>query len=192
MAYCYADSVTLYLKNIMCLGSSCLATKLDKHSKKGVQPQGRTTEYISKIITKLVKPWCCVSFLYALNFDAEPHDQPENNTLKLRITESDTLYIPCVPAVGMLNVSVWSIDGALYPFTRLRPNHIQHFGGIILYHASQQITGSRYRCYRTVNNYLELLYTVDVDLFQSQKCKLLTVLLSCMHETLQQSCYSYW
>lgn len=82
--------------------------------------------------------------------------------LNLIVSDGDTLYIPCKPIVGTNSVVVWEIDGLTYPDTQLPPTHEQHYGGIIVYNASAEFLGSKYRCYTHTDSVPKELFTVHL------------------------------
>ena len=110
-----------------------------------------------------------VEYLSLLNVCAENSSSPNasGKALSLQVTESDTVYIPCVPASGTDLVTVWRIDGITYPVTNLPLMNQHHYGGIVVFGVSANTIGSTYECYSTTNNGLNLLYTVTTTLSNS-------------------------
>ncbi len=86
----------------------------------------------------------------------------DERELNLIVSESDTIYIPCKPIVGTNQVVVWEIDGLTYPDTQLPPTHEQHYGGIIVFNASADILGSKYRCFSHTDSEPKELFTVHL------------------------------
>lgn len=87
----------------------------------------------------------------------------------------DVLYLPCLPVLGTYDATVWSIDGKIYPSTRLPPYHVQHYGGLILFNTSLDIVGKVYKCFSIEDNNLKLLDTVDLDVTQKSSEQARTV-----------------
>ena len=84
--------------------------------------------------------------------------------LNFQATENDVIFLPCVPAIGTHAVTLWRIDGVIYPVTELPRWHSKHYGGIIVNPAMSSTTGTVYECYTTVDNSIGLLYTVSLSL----------------------------
>lgn len=90
-------------------------------------------------------------------------DKDDAATLQLRVTEGDIVFLPCVPALGTNDVSIWDINGMSYPFTRLPQYHAEHYGGIILLNTTlNRMERATYRCFSIVNNSVQLIFTIKV------------------------------
>ena len=90
-----------------------------------------------------------------------------DKTLSLQVTKGDTIYIPCIPAIGTDHVAVWRIDNITYPAMNLPQMNQHHYGGIVVHDVSADTFGTIYECYSMTNNNLNLLYTVKTTLRNS-------------------------
>ncbi len=105
-----------------------------------------------------------------LDYYEDPEEYQSTDTeLRLQVTESDTIFIPCIPALGTNNVTIWGIDGSLYPFLELPLYHIHQRGGIIVYNVSRINNASGvYQCYSTVKNILQKQFTIRLNFYEGQ------------------------
>ncbi len=104
-----------------------------------------------------------------LAIDFEEPEEYQGTELRLRVTERDTIFIPCIPALGTNNVTIWGIDGSLYPFLELPLYHIHQQGGIIVYNVSRINNASRiYQCYSTTKSTIQKQFTIQLNFYEGQ------------------------
>ncbi len=77
----------------------------------------------------------------------------DDSQLRLQVTRSDTIFIPCLPVLGT-TYTVWKIDDSLYPLFELPLYHTHQSGGLVVSNISES-TGSNYTCYSVFNNLLQ-------------------------------------
>ncbi len=81
-----------------------------------------------------------------------------DSELHLIATAGEVIFIPCIASFATLSVTIWSINGSLYPLTDLPTYHISQHSGIIV----NNITNSIYKCYSVVDNRLQELFTITL------------------------------
>ncbi len=82
--------------------------------------------------------------------------------LRMQVTTSDTIFIPCVPALGTNNVTIWGIDGSLYPNFELPTSFTHQLSGLLVRNVSQTL-GSNFKCYSFEKNTLQEKFMIDLS-----------------------------
>lgn len=88
-------------------------------------------------------------------------EQGKRKEISLRVTRSDTIFIPCVPTLGTSNISIWGIDGSLYPCFELPTQHIHQKSGLIATNVSES-TGISYKCYMVTNSTIQEQFKIKL------------------------------
>ncbi len=98
--------------------------------------------------------------MHAVTEEPEEEAEPDVDYNQF-VTKGSTVFIPCIPALGTNRVSVWSINGAIYPLASLRHQteyNVYDYGGLTVY----DITFETPIIYQCVENGCPL-YTIRVS-----------------------------
>ena len=94
--------------------------------------------------------------------------------LNFQVTENDIVFLPCIPALGTRNISIWTIDGVIYPSTRLPHGHLHHYGGILVDPVTLRTESRLYECYLPVGNSIGVQYSIYLSIQPSKSNKYIT------------------
>ncbi len=94
--------------------------------------------------------------------------------LNFQATENDIVFLPCVPALGTRNISIWTINSVIYPSERLPHGHLHWYGGILVDPVTLGTTGRVYECYSPVDNSIGVQYSIYLSIQPSNSQEYIT------------------